>query len=161
MEKNTPMLIEVVDGQKNSLGLIARETKALDVTIGFHTIKVVFNIISSPRNHVIIGLSWLALHNPQVDWHTKSLHFETPHEHKVLECETFVGNMHGKNQDGVCHLTENKCEDECMQNLKQKEVYFGSIKKFKCSKPLFTLEQKLSCMLPIKEMHFLFMIFPH
>ncbi len=148
MEKNTPMPIEIVDGQKNSSWLIAHETKALNVTIGFHTNKVVFNIISSPRNHVIIGLSCLALHNPQLDWHTKNLHFETPHEHKVLKCETFVGNMHGKNQNGVCHLIENMREGECMKNLKQKEVYFNNMRKLRCPKPLFTLEQKLSCMLP-------------
>jgi len=137
------------------------ETTTLDVTIGFHTNKVVFNVISSPRNHVIIELFWLALHNPQVDWHMKGLHFETPHQHKVSECETFVRNMHGKNQDGVCHLIENKHEDECMQNLKQKEVYLSSTRNPRCPKPLFTLEQKLSCKLPIKEMHFLFMIFLH
>jgi hypothetical protein len=153
MEKSTQVLVEVIDGQKNSSRLIARETKALDVTNGFHTNKVVFNIISSPRNHVIIGFSWLVLHDPQVDWHTKSLHFETPHEHEVLECETFIGNMHGKNQNGVCHLTENMCEGECMQNLKQKEVYISSTRKPRCPKLLFKLEQKLSCKLQRKEMH--------
>jgi hypothetical protein len=88
-----------------------------------------------------------------VDWHTKSLLFETPHEHKVLECETFIGNMHGKNQNGVCHLTENMREGECMLNFKQKEVYLGSTRKPRCPKPLITLEQKLSCRLPRKEMH--------
>jgi hypothetical protein len=57
MEKNTLMQVEVVDGKKISLGLIAHGTKTLDVTIGFHTNKVVFNVISFPRNCVIIGLS--------------------------------------------------------------------------------------------------------
>jgi hypothetical protein len=83
----------------------------------------------------------------------KSLHFETPHEHEILECETFIENMHGKNQDGVCHLIENMCEGESMQNLKQKEVYFGNTRKPGCPKFFFILEQKLSCKLPRKEMH--------
>jgi hypothetical protein len=52
-----------------------------------------------------------------MDWHTKSLHFETP-QHKAFECETLVRSMHGKNQNGVCHVTKNKHGDECMQNLK-------------------------------------------
>jgi hypothetical protein len=72
------MPIEVNDGQNLSSKPIIHETKPLDITIGSHTNKVVFNVISSPRNHVIIGLSWLVLHNPRMDFHTKSLHFETP-----------------------------------------------------------------------------------
>jgi len=67
MEKNTLMLVEIVDGWSFSSKLITHETKPLDVTIGSHTIKVVFNAISFPRNHVINGLSWLVLHNPRVD----------------------------------------------------------------------------------------------
>ncbi len=92
VEKNTLMLIEVIDGQNLSLGPVTHETKPLNVIIGSHTIKVVFNVISSPRNLVIIGLSWLVLHNPQLDWHTKNLHFETP-EHEALEHETFIKSM--------------------------------------------------------------------
>jgi len=47
----------------------------------------------------------------------KSFHFETP-QHEAPECETLVGSMHGKNQDQICHLIENKHGDECMQNSK-------------------------------------------
>jgi hypothetical protein len=65
------VLIEVIDGQSFSLGPVTHETKPLDVTIGSHTNKVVFNVISSLRNLVVIGLSWLVLYNPQVDWHTR------------------------------------------------------------------------------------------
>jgi hypothetical protein len=63
MENNTLMLIEVIDGQSFSSRPITHETKPLDVTIGSHTNKVVFNVISCPRNYVIIGLFWLVLHN--------------------------------------------------------------------------------------------------
>jgi len=59
VEKNTLVLIEVIDGRSLSLGLVTHETKPLNVTIGSHTSKVVFNVISSPRNLVIIGLFWL------------------------------------------------------------------------------------------------------
>jgi hypothetical protein len=56
MGKNTPMLVEVIDGRNLSSRPITHEIKPLDVTIGSHTRKVIFNVISSPRNHVIIGL---------------------------------------------------------------------------------------------------------
>jgi hypothetical protein len=65
------MSIEVIDGWSLSSRLITHETKPLDVTIGSYTNKVVFNVISFPINVVIIGLSWLVLHNMQVDWHMK------------------------------------------------------------------------------------------
>jgi hypothetical protein len=57
MEKNTPIPIEVIDGWNLSLRLVIQETKPLNVTIGSHTSKFVFNVISFPKNNVIIGLS--------------------------------------------------------------------------------------------------------
>jgi hypothetical protein len=67
MENNTLVLVEVIDGRSLSSELITYETKPLDVTIGSHTSKVVFNVISSPKNIVIIRLSWLVPHNPRMD----------------------------------------------------------------------------------------------
>jgi hypothetical protein len=78
VENNTPMLVEVIDGWNLSSGLVKHEIRPLNVTTSSHTNKVVFNVISSPRNPIIIGLSWFVLHNPQMDWHMRSLHFETP-----------------------------------------------------------------------------------
>jgi hypothetical protein len=63
MENNTPMSIKVIDGQSLSSRPITHETKPLDVAIGSHTNKVVFDVILCPRNHVLIGLFWLVLHN--------------------------------------------------------------------------------------------------
>ncbi len=64
--------MEVIDGQNLSSGTVMHETKALDVTIGTHTSKVAFNVISSLINPIFIGLSWFILHNPWVDWHIKN-----------------------------------------------------------------------------------------
>jgi hypothetical protein len=78
VEKNIPMSVEVINGWSFSPGLITHETKPLDVTIGSHTSKVVFNVISFPNFFIIIGMSWFVLHNPWVNWHTRSFHFKTP-----------------------------------------------------------------------------------
>jgi hypothetical protein len=56
VEKSIPVSIDIIDGWNLSLKPLTHETKALDVTIGSHTNKVVFNVISSPRNPIIIGL---------------------------------------------------------------------------------------------------------
>jgi hypothetical protein len=114
MEKNTPMLVKVIDGWSLSSRPITHEMKALDITIDFHTNKVIFNVISSPKKFVIIKLSWFALHNPRMYWHTKSLHFETP-QHEALECETLIRSM---------------------QNLQQKKD-LGGTRKPRYPKPLF------------------------
>jgi hypothetical protein len=75
-------------GRSNSSKFITHETKVLTVTIGSHSNKVVFNVISSPTNPIIIGLSWLILHNPQMDWKMKSFHFELINE-TTPKYETF------------------------------------------------------------------------
>jgi hypothetical protein len=46
MKNNTLMPIEVIDGWNLSSKSVTHETKALNVTIGSHTNKVVFNVIS-------------------------------------------------------------------------------------------------------------------
>jgi hypothetical protein len=56
VEKNTLVPIEVIDDRNLSLGPITHEIKPLNVTIGSHTNKVVFNVVSSPKILVIIGL---------------------------------------------------------------------------------------------------------
>jgi hypothetical protein len=89
------------------------KTKALDVAIGSHTNKVIFNVISSPKNLVIIGLFWLALCNPQMDWHKRNLHFETL-KHETPECETFIISMFGEIYDRACHAPKKKHENGCM-----------------------------------------------
>jgi hypothetical protein len=67
VKKATLVAVEVINGWNLSLGLVMHETKVLTVTIGSHNNKVVFNVTSSLTNPIIIGLSWLILHNPQVD----------------------------------------------------------------------------------------------
>ncbi len=56
VEKNALMSVDVIDGQSFSSRPTTHETKALDVTIGFHTSKVIFNVISFPKNLIIIRL---------------------------------------------------------------------------------------------------------
>ncbi len=63
VEKVTPVVVKVIDVRNFFLGLVTHETKVLMVTIGSHSNKVNFNVISFSTNLIIIGLSWLVLHN--------------------------------------------------------------------------------------------------
>jgi hypothetical protein len=64
VKKITPMAMEVIDGRNFFSSPVMHEIKELEITIGSHTSKVVFNVISSPTNPTIIGLFWFILHNP-------------------------------------------------------------------------------------------------
>jgi len=59
MEKNTPMPVEVIDGQNLSSRPVAHETKPLDVTIGSHTSKVSSMLINFQK--ILSSLDCLGL----------------------------------------------------------------------------------------------------
>jgi hypothetical protein len=70
--------VEVINGF--FLELITHETKALEITIGSHISKFIFNVISSVTKVIIIGLFCFVLHNLRMDWDMQSLYFEVPKE---------------------------------------------------------------------------------
>ncbi len=108
------MVIEIINNWSFFLGLVTHETKALEITIKLHSSKIVLNVISSSANPIIIGLSWFILHNPLMDWHTKSLHFQTPKEN-TLKCKVFFLNMFEKDHDYHLGLfRDNLKSDQCM-----------------------------------------------
>jgi hypothetical protein len=57
VKKMTSIGVEVIDIRKFSLGPMTHETKVLEITIRSHFSKVVFNVILSSKNPIIIGLS--------------------------------------------------------------------------------------------------------
>ncbi len=61
VKKTTLVLVKVINDPCLFLRLAMHETKRLEVTIGSHTNGIVFNVISSPTNPIIIGLSWSSL----------------------------------------------------------------------------------------------------
>jgi hypothetical protein len=60
--------------------------------------KIIFNVISSLTNLIIIGLSWLILHNLKVDWKTTNLHFESINK-TTLKYEAFPTRMLDSKRD--------------------------------------------------------------
>jgi len=73
------------------------------------------------KNLFIIRLSWLALHNPQMDWHMGNFHFELL-KHEITKCEDFITSMFGGVHDHACHTPEKKHENECIQNQQKKDI---------------------------------------
>jgi hypothetical protein len=61
------VVVKAIDGWNLFSGPITHETKALMITIGSHSNKVDFKVILFLTNFIVIGLSWLVLHNLRVD----------------------------------------------------------------------------------------------
>jgi hypothetical protein len=58
---------DVIDGWSLFSRHSTHEIQIFEIIVGLHISKVIFNVISSLKRHVIIRLSWFALHNPLVD----------------------------------------------------------------------------------------------
>ncbi len=146
------MVVKVIDGWNPYLGAIMHETKALMVTIGSHSSKVIFNVISSPMNLIIIRLSWFILHNPWVDWKTRSFHFESVNE-TTPKYEAFpkstLDSKHNSTWEDTSRI------NQCMQKIKRE----GDIKGNQGSKNFKQWDQEHSCKQQRREMHFLCMPF--
>ncbi len=66
--KKYPVTVEVIDGRPLILGDVTHETKPLDIILEGHRSTIVFNIISSPFNPLVLGFFWLEMINPDIDW---------------------------------------------------------------------------------------------
>ena len=83
--KKYPVSVEVIDGRPLISGDVTHETKPLDIILEGYRSTVVFNIISSPSNPLVLGLSWLEMVNPDIDWKKQKLTYSAVVSHKLLE----------------------------------------------------------------------------
>jgi hypothetical protein len=68
--------VEVIDGRSLISGDITHETTPLGLVIEGHHSIIVVNIIKSPSNPLVLGLSWLDKYNPVIDWNARRLTFQ-------------------------------------------------------------------------------------
>ena len=59
---DTPRPVSVIDGR-----LLKTETLSLNIS-GNHHEHLRFLVISSPSSTMVLGLPWLKIHNPHIDW---------------------------------------------------------------------------------------------
>jgi len=57
------------------LGDVTHKTKPLEVSIEGHKSTIIFNIIKTPSNPIILGFFWLQKYNPMIDWRSPNLLF--------------------------------------------------------------------------------------
>uniref|UniRef100_A0A8C5R7U4 Gypsy retrotransposon integrase-like protein 1 n=1 Tax=Leptobrachium leishanense TaxID=445787 RepID=A0A8C5R7U4_9ANUR len=61
----------MVDGSSLSSGPITKESILIQMTIGVgHSEKIKFDVVDSPIFPIILGIPWLRLHDPAIQWST-------------------------------------------------------------------------------------------
>ena len=77
--KPKPVHVEVIDGRPLLSGSVTHESKPMEVAFENHSSFVIFNIIRTPSNPVVLGLSWLEKHNPTINWKSRRMTFPLDH----------------------------------------------------------------------------------
>ena len=110
VKKTKQIPVEAIDGRLLSSGVITEETTSLELTVGSHREVITFDLISSPRHPVILGLSWLVMHNPIVDWRRHSINFSprgSDEDHNTFEVGHACNNNSADvttSHEGSCHM---------------------------------------------------------
>ena len=89
-KKQSPISVVGIDGRPLVSGNITEECQVellcKTSDSNYHVEgKTTFSAISSPNHDVILGLPWLRLHHPSIDWKTSTLSFNS--EHCSRHCE--------------------------------------------------------------------------
>jgi RNase H-like domain found in reverse transcriptase/Reverse transcriptase (RNA-dependent DNA polymerase)/Integrase zinc binding domain/Chromo (CHRromatin Organisation MOdifier) domain len=69
--KENPYGLFLVDGDTlgSNDGMVTHETELLSMKVlGGHTEKIMFDLVRMETHKLILGMPWLRLHNPQIDW---------------------------------------------------------------------------------------------
>ncbi|KDN34719.1 hypothetical protein RSAG8_12193, partial [Rhizoctonia solani AG-8 WAC10335] len=75
-KKKLPRQLKVIDGREISSGLVDSEC-LFSFELGSHKEELKCNIADIGKHDIVLGMSWLKLHNPSVDWPNKRIVFNS------------------------------------------------------------------------------------
>ena len=64
-KKKSPRRLKVIDGREISSGLVDTEC-SLIFQLGSHKEEIVFNVANIGRHEIVLGMSWLTCHDPDI-----------------------------------------------------------------------------------------------
>jgi hypothetical protein len=76
--KETPYQIRTIDGGLIKGGHVTAETKPVIMVIENHKEEMRFDIIEMDGHDAVLGMPWLATHNPRIDWKESKVAFPAP-----------------------------------------------------------------------------------
>ncbi|OMH78676.1 Retrotransposon-derived protein PEG10, partial [Zancudomyces culisetae] len=75
--KEVPIPLLVIDGRSISSGSITHNTIPLQLQTYHHHETISFDVTKLGKYSLIIGINWLKLHNPQIEWPEDKLDFNS------------------------------------------------------------------------------------
>uniref|UniRef100_A0A8C5MZM0 Gypsy retrotransposon integrase-like protein 1 n=1 Tax=Leptobrachium leishanense TaxID=445787 RepID=A0A8C5MZM0_9ANUR len=74
LKKETPLLVQAIDGRPLETPFVLFESRNITVGIGLcHKESMFFHAISSPSYPIVLGYPWLTRHNPVIDWRARQI----------------------------------------------------------------------------------------
>jgi len=108
MEKlKNPLLVRNVDGMVNAGGAITHQVEC-NMFFKEHVERVRIDICNLEKTEVILGIPWLAVHNPEIDWEKGEV--------KITCCPPICGR---KKQEGKKKEVKKVKKDEDEETLKR------------------------------------------
>ncbi|CAG8642116.1 9174_t:CDS:2, partial [Cetraspora pellucida] len=94
LKKKSLLTVEIVDSWELSSESVIHETGPISVYLQEHYEEITFNLISSSYYKVILRLPWLTVHNPEINWHERTITFSNPtcKTHLFSSSETSITN---------------------------------------------------------------------
>ena len=88
---NRAVKIRNIDGMENSGGIVTHEIEC-NVYFKGHVERMRLDVCNLGRMEVILGIPWLAAHNPEIDWEKGEV--------KITRCQVLNSGDLGKGQHG-------------------------------------------------------------
>src|SRR2546423_9561729 len=78
-----PKKLKVIDGREVSSGLVTKHCK-IKLEIGGHMENLECHVVDIGSHDIVLGMSWLKRHNPNINWEKKTLHFTS--QYFIKQC---------------------------------------------------------------------------
>ena len=85
-----PLVVRNVDGTNNSEGAITHQVEC-NVYYKGHMERMRMDICDLGKMEVILGMPWLAAHNPEINWETREV--------KITRCPPLCGGVKGREKE--------------------------------------------------------------
>jgi len=85
-----PIIVKNVDGMNNSRGAITYQVE-VNVYYKSHVERMRIDVYDLGRMEIILGMPWLAAHNPEINWETKEV--------KMTRCLLLCGRAKLKEEE--------------------------------------------------------------
>uniref|UniRef100_A0A670K6E2 Gypsy retrotransposon integrase-like protein 1 n=1 Tax=Podarcis muralis TaxID=64176 RepID=A0A670K6E2_PODMU len=76
---SNPLQVTTIDGRELLGGGVSLQTVPMIMRVARHTELIAFNVATLGGAPIILGMSWLALHDPLVGWHQRVVSFGSAH----------------------------------------------------------------------------------